>query len=111
MDEEKEKDETGGQPEKANPFNSISLYVSYLVTGGFLCGIPLLLARGSSSDWTFSMLIICIPCVVIGIIAWLNVRKTKRAAALGILFGCLTPFVIVFILTGGCGLTPNFRLY
>jgi len=68
--------------------------VSILYTGGKIL----------DSDWVIAAMVLSMPYVALGFFTWLFVRQSNRPVALGILLGCATPFLIVFIVTGGCGL-------
>ena len=98
--------ESGGKPPKENPFKNWRLYAAYLLTIAILAAISWLLTFGDSSEsnWTISVLLLCIPYIIAGVIVWAIVRNKNRPIALGILFGSITPFIAVFIVTGGCGL-------
>ncbi len=49
-------------------------------------------------------IMLSIPMAFIGVIIWSFLRRKNRPVALGILFAGFTPFVIIFLFTGGCGL-------
>ena len=96
---------TVGQPLKENPFKSWKFYTSFFTTIIICVVIPWLLTGSRSyNDWTFGILLLSLPYIIAGIIAWAIVRGKNRSIALGILFGSIAPFVAVFIVTGGCGL-------
>ena len=92
---------TSERPKKENPFKRWTLYVTYLVTVAILVAASWLIAKDS---WIMVLWVFCIPCGIVGLITWAIVRVKNRAVALGILFGTLTPFVVTFVATDGCGL-------
>ena len=91
---------------KENPLKKGSFYGAYLISIVSLAVASLLVSGGRFSlyDWQLGMLLLCIPYAVLGLIIWSVVRKSNRPVALGVLFGCATPLLVVFIVTGGCGL-------
>ncbi|MCL1793866.1 MAG: hypothetical protein FWG34_08350 [Oscillospiraceae bacterium] len=99
-----------GQPpkqrkeKKENPLKNWRFYAAYFITAALLAVFPLFFASGKNSgEWVFIVLLFCIPYCIMGLIAWAIIRIINRPVALGILFGSMTPFIAVFIGTGGCG--------
>jgi len=102
MDENNNMNDMNNQPpKKENPFKNQRFYMSYFITIGILCVISFLLTSGNLLGGVF---IFCIPYAIIGLIVWATVRMNNKPAALGILLGSVTPFIAIFIATGGCGL-------
>ena len=98
-------DEKSGPPPKENIFKSPRFYAAYLAAILVLCVASWIIpGDGGTNNWLFGVLLLCIPYIIIGLIAWAVLRKKNRAIALGILLGSITPFIAVFIGTGGCGL-------
>lgn len=91
------------QPIKENPFKNWKFYAAYFITIIVLGILSWLLGSGSYI-WMIGMLVLCIPYIIVGFIVWAILRSKSRPIALGILFASFTPFVIVFAITGGCGL-------
>ena len=87
-------------PKKKNPFLDWRFYVSFIATLVAFVAVELLLTGGNF----YGTMIISIPYIIAGIIAWSIVRKKSRPIALGMLFGSIVPFIYVFIITGGCWL-------
>ena len=106
MDENNNLNETGEQPPKKNPFKCWDFYSAYFATIILLAVVSWLLMGGESNNgyWMLGLMLLCIPYIIIGIIAWIIVRIKSRPIALGILFGSITPFIAIFIGTGGCGM-------
>ena len=100
--------EENEQPEKNNPFKSRAFYVSYFITIVIITGISLLFTGGAYDYWALGVLLLCIPCAFAGLISWAIVRRKNKSIALGILLGGLTPFIAVFVMSGGCGLVGRF---
>jgi len=95
----------GGQPPKENPFKNWKFYAAYLITITILAAVSwLLIGGGSDNYWITGLLLLCIPYIISGLIVWAVIRRKNRSIALGILFGSITPFIVVFCVTGGCGL-------
>ena len=106
MDLNNNTNEAGEQPVNENPFKNRKFYIAFFVTLIILCAFPFLVS-GGIHDWTIGVLLLCIPYAIAGLIIWIIMRKRNRAVALGVLLGGVTPFVAVFIVTGGCGLLPT----
>lgn len=90
-------------PPIENPFSKPRFYVAYFVTISFAVLVSLFIP-GSGNFYekiTNSLSIFFVPYAIVGLIAWLIVRKGDKVIALGILLGSLTPFVVV-IANGGC---------
>ena len=105
MDENNNND-INNKPQKENPFKNKAFYVAYAVTIIILILISLIFS-GMGSDTSAFLIIIfllCIPYGIIGLVVWIIVRINDKIVALGILLGSITPFVVVFCATGGCGL-------
>ncbi len=89
---------------KENPFKSKDFYIAFLLS----LGIPILMTVFATlviNEYSFIFyLFAIIPYAIIGVFLWLGLRKTNRPRALGLMFGCSTPFIGIFILSGGCGL-------
>ncbi len=98
------KDNVNMQPTKTNPFKNRAFYIAYFLTIGISCAIAWIL-MGSDSYWFIGVMLLCIPYAIVGVIAWAIIKKRNRAVALGILLASLTPFIFVFLGTGGCGLS------
>lgn len=87
--------------DRENPFKNPKFYI------GYFCGlIPL--AWGVISDdgayWDLFVMIVSIPYFGISFFIWLVLKRKNRALALGILLAGITPLIMIFLLTGGCGL-------
>ena len=103
MSENNSMNEMDQQPTVENPFKNRKFYVAYFITLLIFCLVSGVLTR-NDSNWMLGVLFLCIPYLIIGLFAWVIVRNNHRVVALGVLFGSITPFIGVFIGTGGCGL-------
>ena len=91
-----------------NPFKDIVFYFSYAAAMAVLNALPFpLMTFIVDRDWSYFIYVLCIPYAVAGLILWAFTRKKNGAVALGMLFGCQTPFYVVCLLTGGCGMYSN----
>ena len=90
----------------AAPHKEPLFYLSYLFTLGTLCvaSTPLLNGFGDPDWWARITLTLCIPAIIVGMVIWAILKRRNAAVALGILFSSQTPFFIICILSGGCGL-------
>ncbi|MDR0476745.1 MAG: hypothetical protein LBH14_02230 [Desulfobulbaceae bacterium] len=105
MEENNNINKSGGQPEKGNPFKNWLFYVSYLITLVVLTAITLLFTAGTDlSYWVIPAFMVSIPSIIVGIVIGFVMWNKNRSVALGILLGSITPFIIIFVGTGGCGL-------
>ena len=105
VDENNNWNGTDEQLPKENPFKSWKFYASFFITIVILAAVSWLFTGGGSDGyWMIGVLLLCVPYIIVGIIAWAIVRNKNRSIALGILLGSIAPFVAVFIGTGGCGL-------
>jgi len=95
--------EVGGQPPKENPFKNWRFYAAYFITIVILATVSWILT-GGDNYWILGVLLLSIPYIIVGLIVWVIVRRKNRPISLGILFGSMTPFIVMFIVTGGCGL-------
>ena len=84
--------------------------MTYFITVIVLFVAPLLFMLGEDTDYfdfTFYLMILCIPYIAVGLLIWVIIRIKYRPVALGILLGSLTPFIVTFIMIGGsCFLSP-----
>jgi len=95
----------GIEASNKNPFKSGSFFRAYFITIVVLAALPLLNGSGFSySDWMLFTMIFSLPLIAVGLIIWSLSRHRNKPVALGVLFGCMTPFIVIFIVTGGCGL-------
>ena len=91
-------------PKKTNPFKDWRFYATYFITIAILFIISFLLVRGETY-LLISLFILSIPYALIGLVVSAIVRmNNNKSVASGILLGSITPFIVVFISTGGCGL-------
>jgi hypothetical protein len=95
---------------RRNPFKDWRLYLTYVITVA-LPGIAMLLPGGEDYGAAIFLLIgVIFVYPIIGLAVWAAIRVQHRSVALGILLGGVTPFIITFVMTGGCGLF-DFELY
>ncbi|MGL5439489.1 MAG: hypothetical protein ACRDA4_03775 [Filifactoraceae bacterium] len=100
MSENNWNDDISEKPKK-NPFKEMKFYIAYVIT----VLTPVAIAITTNMNvWLMMIFIICIPYILVGLVIWAILRKKNRSIALGILFGSITPFIVVFLFTGGCGL-------
>jgi lysylphosphatidylglycerol synthetase-like protein (DUF2156 family) len=93
-------------PKKSNPFTNKKFYIAYFIAVVIFAAVSLFFGRGLNG-FMFAAWVFSIPYAIIGVIigtVLLLTAERSRALALGILFGGMTPFIIVFTATGGCGL-------
>ncbi|MCL2815333.1 MAG: DUF4407 domain-containing protein [Oscillospiraceae bacterium] len=97
-------------PKKENPFKNKKFYIAYFAAVLFLFAVSWIF--GGFYGWMFVAMIFGIPYAILGTIVWAVMWATaphrSRALALGIFLGCITPFIVIFIVTGGCGLLFTF---
>ena len=83
-------------------------WITYGLTVGIYILIFLIEIAVEKSIGLISLLLI-IPYAIAGAVAFgITVNKNRRIA-FGLLLGGATPFIIFFVLTGGCGLVPGSR--
>ena len=81
-------------------------YTAYMAAVAvlYVASIPHLRSFSDENWWAQITLWLCIPAILAGVVIWAIVKRRNMSIAMGILFGSQTPFYIVCILTGGCGL-------
>jgi hypothetical protein len=85
------------EPRRDSPFNANSFWISFIVC--FVVHVYDFFARYADSGY---LIYNAAGYVALSILIWLMLRKTNRPIALGILFGFLSPLIILGILLGGC---------
>ena len=89
---------------KKNIFTDADFYVPYIITTGILALFTWGAADGFTHLWELGVIFLGAFSAIVGLIAWGSIKNRNRAIALGILLGSITPFIFLFIVTGGCGL-------
>ncbi len=102
MDDKNERNENEELESRSNPFLNVELYGAYLLTIGILFVITFIFTD-FNSYWILGVLLLSIPYAFIGFCIWSFIKTKNRPIALGVLLGSLTPFIIIFVITGGCG--------
>ena len=95
-----------GQQPQRDPFSDLRFYGAYFLTLLIFAAASWLLTGGyrDYGAWTIGALLLSIPYIIAGLIAWSIMRKKNRAIALGLLYGSITPMIVIFIVTDGCGM-------
>ena len=92
--------------QKARFYQEKKFWIAYGVTVGIYMLLVLIETTLEGSLGLFSIILL-IPYAIAGGIAWAVTLNINRRVALGLLLGGFTPFIIFFVLTGGCGLVPG----
>ena len=105
MEENYNKNESDEQPKRKNLFKNWTFYTTYFVVIGIFFLITWLFTGGFTGDyWIINAMLLCIPYALVGLVGWAIAQIKSKAMALGILLAGITPFVVIFVMTGGCGL-------
>ena len=89
------------QPMKKNPFKYKTFYIAYFITvATFVTTLWLMISNREYYVFYLAVGMFSIPYAIIGGIIWLLTIRKRKSVAWGILFGSLTPFIILCIATG-----------
>ena len=98
-------------PEQTTKFyTEKKFWITYGLTFGIYILIFLIEIALEKSIGLISLLL-PIPYAIAGSIAFAVMINKNRRIALGLLLGGISPFVIFFVLTGGCGLVPGLMFF